>query len=289
MRTGFAQLQKGAGLIEIMIAIALGLFLATGIFQIMSSSRQTYKTQSALAWLQADARFAIETMTEHLRLAGARSISLIDKAIAFPYATINRQPPAKWCPGCAPITFTLKAEQILFGSDDNKNKADAVLDGTDVIAVRYQGAERGTTRDCLGNEVEADAVAVDVYYVSTESELRCSTGIQDLALVDGVENLQILYGMADSFNPSNPQVSCYLDASSPGTGLGCVKLDFDQVVSVRLDLLLHTAGDEGRRLRTDNDTAIYSLGGEDVQVNDNIDRRLRRVFSTSVSLRNRLK
>ncbi len=289
MRIGFAKLQKGAGLIEIMIAIALGLFLAAGIFQIMSSSRQTYKTQSALAWLQADARFAIETMAEHLRLAGARSISLIDRAIAFPYVTINRQPPAEWCPGCAPFTFTLRAEQVLFGSDDNDNGADAVLAATDVIAVRYQGVERGTTRDCLGNEVEADADTVDVYYVSIDSELRCSTGTQDWALVNGVENLQILYGMADNPNPSNPRASCYLDASSPGTGLGCVKLDFDQVVSVRLDLLLHTAGDEGRRLRTDNDTSSYSLGGEDVQVNDDIDHRLRRVFSTTVSLRNRLK
>ena len=289
MRIGFAQLQKGAGLIEIMIAIALGLFMAAGIYQVMSSSRQTYKTQSALAWLQADARFAIGTMTEHLRLAGARSISLIDSAIAFPYVTINRQPSNEWCPGCAPITFTLKAEQVLFGGDDNKNKADAVLDGTDVIAVRYQGAERGSTRDCLGNYVSADTNTVDVYYVSINSELRCSTGTHDWALVNGVENLQILYGMADNLNPSNPQVSCYLGASSPGTGLGCVKLDFDQVVSVRLDLLLHTAGDEGRRLRTDNDTSIYTLGGEDVQVSDIIDRRLRRVFSTTVSLRNRLK
>lgn len=276
------QTQTGVGLIEIMIAMVLGLFLAAGFFQIMTSSKQTYKTQSALARLQADARFALQTINEHLRLAGARSSSITDKAEAFP-----RMPPVN-----LPVPLTFGAEQILTGANNNNVTNDGVLDGTDVIAIRYQGGMNNTTRNCLGNTVAANASTVDIYYISDALKLRCRSGNQDQPLVDGVENLQIQYGMAANFNPGNPQASCYLDASTTqeGSGLACNALNFEQVVSVKLGLLLHTTGDDGKRLRTDDDTATYSLGGvNNITARDKSDMLLRRAFSTTVSLRNRLK
>lgn len=274
--------QSGISLIEIMVAMVLGLFLAAGFFEIMNSSKQTYKAQSALAWLQADARFALQTIDEHLRLAGARSSSISNRVDAFRNITLA-------APDDAPVQLTFGAAQFVTGIDDNSNNQDNVLDGTDVIAIRYQQRPNVITRNCLGNIVDANTNAVDIYYINNNFELRCRSGNQDQPLVNGVENLQILYGMASNYTPGNPQVSCYLDASTLGSGLGCSGLDFNQVVSVRYGLLLHTAGEDGKRLRTDDDTSTYSLPGAEVQVNDQTDHRLRRVFSTTVSLRNRLR
>lgn len=61
---------KGFGLIEIMIALVLGLVLVLGITQIFASSRQTALVQDASATLQEDARYVLTRMTQELRMAG---------------------------------------------------------------------------------------------------------------------------------------------------------------------------------------------------------------------------
>ena len=61
---------KGFGLIEIMIALVLGLVLVLGITQIFASSRQTSMVQDASARLQEDARYVLTRMTQELRMAG---------------------------------------------------------------------------------------------------------------------------------------------------------------------------------------------------------------------------
>ena len=61
---------RGFGLIEIMIALVLGLVLVLGITQIFASSRQTSLVQDASATLQEDARYVLTRMTQDLRMAG---------------------------------------------------------------------------------------------------------------------------------------------------------------------------------------------------------------------------
>tara|TARA_R110000868_G_scaffold1064_14_gene8199 strand:+ start:47 stop:781 length:735 start_codon:yes stop_codon:yes gene_type:complete len=61
---------KGFGLIEIMIALVLGLVLVFGITQIFASSRQTALVQDASATLQEDARYVLTRITQELRMAG---------------------------------------------------------------------------------------------------------------------------------------------------------------------------------------------------------------------------
>ena len=64
------QKQSGLSLIELMIALGLGLFLVNTIIDVYSGTRQTYRTQESLARLQENARFAIDTLRKDLRLAG---------------------------------------------------------------------------------------------------------------------------------------------------------------------------------------------------------------------------
>lgn len=62
--------QNGFGLVEVMVALVLGLLVVLGITQIFVSSKQTYVAQDASARLQEDARYVLTRMTQELRMAG---------------------------------------------------------------------------------------------------------------------------------------------------------------------------------------------------------------------------
>ena len=62
--------QAGLSLIELMIAITLGLVLMAGVMQVFISSRVTFSTQQAMSRVQETGRLAIEFMSRDLRMAG---------------------------------------------------------------------------------------------------------------------------------------------------------------------------------------------------------------------------
>lgn len=62
--------QNGVSLIEIMVAMALGLILVLGVVQLFTSSKQTYRVQEAAARLQEDGRYILTRMSQELRMAG---------------------------------------------------------------------------------------------------------------------------------------------------------------------------------------------------------------------------
>lgn len=62
--------QRGLSLIELMIAMALGLVLMAGVIQMFLSSRQVFSTQQALSRVQESGRLAVEFIGEDIRMAG---------------------------------------------------------------------------------------------------------------------------------------------------------------------------------------------------------------------------
>ena len=58
---------------EVLLIASYGLLLLGGILHIMMGSRQTYRTQESLGRVQENGRFAIHTLSEHIRLAGYRA------------------------------------------------------------------------------------------------------------------------------------------------------------------------------------------------------------------------
>lgn len=67
-----AAMQRGASLVEIMVALTLGLLLSAGLFQVYMSSKQSYRLQDALARRQEALRYATALLTRDLRMAGHR-------------------------------------------------------------------------------------------------------------------------------------------------------------------------------------------------------------------------
>lgn len=64
------RLLRGIGLIELMVALALGLFLIGGVISIFASNRQAFRATEQLTRMQDSARVAFELMARSLREAG---------------------------------------------------------------------------------------------------------------------------------------------------------------------------------------------------------------------------
>lgn len=62
--------QDGVTVIEIMIAVALSLIILAGVMHIFMNNKKTYRVQEAFARLQENGRFAMQFLTEDIRMAG---------------------------------------------------------------------------------------------------------------------------------------------------------------------------------------------------------------------------
>lgn len=62
--------QAGLSLIELMIALVVGLILLAGVLSIFISSRQGYGTNSAVATVQENGRFALDFIRNDVRMSG---------------------------------------------------------------------------------------------------------------------------------------------------------------------------------------------------------------------------
>jgi len=95
-------------------------------------------------------------------------------------------------------------------------------------------------------------------------------------LVDGIEDLQVLYGKnTDSLSPKKPNI--YLKAGAAGLQ---TQADWSAVVSVRIGLLARTVSDK----QSDIDNGTYDVNGASFTAPG--DHNKRRTFQATVMLRN---
>lgn len=64
------RLARGFSLIELLLALAIGLVLVLGVSQVVISARSTHTSQQAAMLLQDDARFVLGKMVQDIRQAG---------------------------------------------------------------------------------------------------------------------------------------------------------------------------------------------------------------------------
>ncbi|MFB3059017.1 MAG: prepilin-type N-terminal cleavage/methylation domain-containing protein, partial [Gammaproteobacteria bacterium] len=62
--------QLGLSLVEVLVALVISLFLLTGLGQAYLSNRVSYTFSEAISRIQENGRFALDTMTQDLRIAG---------------------------------------------------------------------------------------------------------------------------------------------------------------------------------------------------------------------------
>lgn len=79
-RPSAVKLAQGIGLVELMVAMTLGLIVVAAVGYIYVASLQSYRTQDALSRLQENGRFAFEILSRDVRMAGSDACGAGTKA-----------------------------------------------------------------------------------------------------------------------------------------------------------------------------------------------------------------
>ncbi|MHB1188712.1 PilW family protein [Thiobacillus sp.] len=81
-------MQSGFGLVELMVAMTIGLILLGGVGYVFIGSRASFRTTENLSRIQENARYALDMMSRDIRMAGyvgcGNIASMITKTIANP-------------------------------------------------------------------------------------------------------------------------------------------------------------------------------------------------------------
>jgi type IV pilus assembly protein PilW len=255
LRAAAPRRSRGYSLVEVMVAAAVGLILLLALTQVFLSNRRGQRVLDGVAAMHEGARFALERTAQVIRLAGYQG---------------NSGP--TWLLG--PMSATNGGVVPVAGTEDATNGSDALL-------VAFGSASDAWEQDCQGNAVAAGTTVWNRFSLTAGGELVCAVSVNNgttwtaaVALADGVEAFHVLYGEdTDADGAANR----YVSAGNVG--------NMDNVASVRIALLMATADDT---LATQTDTRAYAVLNETVHgggapAND---RRMRRVVSTTVNLRN---
>jgi type IV pilus assembly protein PilW len=224
---------RGFTLVELMVALALGILLSLAAIQLFATNQRTFTLQEVVSGLQEDGQSVIRYITADILSAG-RGTTLL--------GNIN---------------------PVVVASSTNGSNG-----GNDQLVVTYFG-----TSDCQGTVPGGEVEIINTYFVSAAGELTCSGNLTagNVVLLPGIESFQVLYGL-DTDPNSALGVNRYVAADS---------LNADSVVvAIRLALLLRSSQEVSV---ADSSQTYYVL---DESIDSPSDRLIRRVFTTTVQLRN---
>ena len=134
--------QLGVTLVELMVAVTIGMIIMAGVMQIYMANKQTYRVTEALSRLQENGRFATHFLVKDIRKAGYQGCrsrtQLVPRVIANAIAA--------GAPDLASMNFDTTGGA--FKGVDNVPAAtvvgaNTVLVGTDILDIQFGGSCSG--------------------------------------------------------------------------------------------------------------------------------------------------
>ncbi|WP_374562788.1 PilW family protein [Ideonella sp.] len=281
-------LQSGFSLVELLIAMVIGLVIIGAMFSAYLGSGLSSRNTRAMTQITEDASIALSVMRSAIA-----STSYIVPTGSDVDGFVNAA-------GDNGRRVTLRGCSAPFADpDQTMGGLTCGTDATqpDAIAVTYQADAQnsavnsaGNPLDCIGNEVPDPGSGVRMAYQRffvSNGALECQgPGSADpQALVDNVIDLRVTYGVGG--DPSDPfkryRVVRYMDAAGIWTEDALGNL-FDQVLSVRVCVTVASAADvlDAVTQYVDCEGNLVNPPGGDT------DRRMFRSYNTTVVLNNRL-
>ena len=268
----------GFTLIEMLISILLStIILGVALTQLLGS-RTLFARQEASSRIDENARYALDYLSKH-----ARTAAYVDQSPS----SSQELPKAQFYSGnCAAITD----DTIVF----NPCTSNGAGTNSDHFAV-WTNPPSSQEQTCSGITLPNSSISIaNLFYVESD-ELRCrsysvsdttnaSTYIpaSDTAIISGIHNMQILYGLTDrSFENSIPTRYISADTIDAITDEYSKKTAWSSVVSIRISLIVGTG------INDDQDpsaSSTFNIG--DAPEIEYTDGNLRRVFSSTVALNN---
>lgn len=337
---------RGFSLIELMIAMVIGLLLLAGISSMFMTNKRIYRAQDEMGRLQENARFAMEMLIRDIRMTGyvgcGDDISAVTNQLNNGTNDDNLYSLADAVEGINNATGA-----STWGPSSGADQVANIVAGTDAITLRYlepiginiaqdmtannsvlkvADVSGFTVNDLLGI---SDCLSAEVFQISqvtdnnpgpddiahaqgnpptgpgnaagtfskiydTDAEMlrfvarryfigngtngpalfRSEGYNAAVELIEGVENMQILYGIDTS---GDRIADSYAHAAAVTAGN-----NWPNVTSVKLALLLRTLDDN-----VDNNTDANTYDLLDFTYDPVNDQRRRRIFNASVQIRNR--
>ena len=316
---------SGFTLVELMVAVTLGLILSTAVTVMYIGTSDVFRVQAQYAQAQQNGRYAINVLNRTIRQAGFCG-SPTGLGCAFPPA--NSLLTVLSIQGFLPAT----PPPTIPGASAPRTGAIAltVLNG-DALRVAFYGTADRSVLDCLGRVVPANALAVNTFRVAPEDAGTTPAGVpaivppalfchsafftvdntavapaasttpipgtnQEDVIAPGISRLALAYMVANQIRdgttnaPVQPN-SFQVVRNFPPTVAGTApNTDRDRVVAVRISLVSLTGAQATQGRRTENLSLLAPPGhplAENIGLGGNAGQGVR-IYSSTVALRNRL-
>ena len=267
---------RGFSLMELLIAMTLGLLMMMVMMKLYSGAKHSYLLQDGLTRVQEDGRIAINLIAKEVRKAGFRKPVWNDPVVGY-----------------SPLT----AASINGASDANDTLQIMYMDAIDCRGVLNVNLDPDTT--------EARALYKRVTFAVDNAEnllWTCEYGtnpdalaaqVSNQVVVNGVESFQVLYGIDTNF-PPNFSINAWTTADNitPNATI-CLQSQYLCEVGNLINNLregIPVALKIGLLIVSPEVTGVDSAGQQftilDVAVAGPNDNRLRKAYTTTVTLRN---
>jgi type IV pilus assembly protein PilW len=237
--------ERGFSLVELMVALVLGLLITAAAVQLFTTNHRTFQLQQTVSGVQEDGQLLLRFLISDLRRTG----------LVMEDVTPTR------AMGVQLTSYTVAGGRTFPASTEGTD--------SDRLTIGFNGTE-----DCEGDTVTSATEVINTYYLD-DGALHCegslNGGTTGVELLPGVEAFEVLYGI-DSSKDGVLRVDRYVNKGAVGT---------NPVVSVRVGILLSQTNQV--LPKADGSKSFYVLNKK---VDEPEDRSIRRMFTTTVQLRN---
>jgi len=301
--------QRGVSMIELMVAMALGLFLLFALVEILINGKQSFGSANNLSRLQENGRIATNLVVSDLKRAG-----YIGGNSDVPRIS-GTTPPVLPSLNCPPTNadWGRMIEQPIFGKNDTRTGYECIPAASylrgDILVVRHAApwvetgalvATRyylrsslfngrtfiGSAEDNAVNEVPETPNSVremqaHAYFVGPSGRTCNDVAVPSLFRVSlsptGLPEIMELLPGVENFQVQYGINNQYLNANNADIALA----DWPDVATVRIWLLVRSECTESGY----SDTATYTMGDVNYVVDDSFRRQL---YSSVVIIRNEI-
>ena len=309
--------QQGFTLVELMIALVLGLLVSAAALQIFLTSQKNLSLQQASSDIQSDSLFGLESVVRDIRLANLNaSKSFIDDKVLHGGIVLSKNNYSNKIKedGTVDITLT-EVDSLSYGGLGPSNLKDQK---SDVLVIQYRNILQNQF-SCEGQALPKDVYVVQKYFLRSDTNrtdpnsplsLACKaftyTGDTppnvDLSgngeiIIPRVDHLSVLLGVAEDVASPNCTGAASSEVVTQDGRLDCFgyigieeykKLaEKPQIVSIKLGMLVRAVSSNGRNKYFNKDQEFEILNTkaplkEDAKNN----LYMRNVVSQTIAIRN---
>ena len=217
--------QSGISVVEMLVALVLGLILVLGVVQLFTSSKRTYQLQDAAAKLQEDGRYALTRISQELRMAGMFGCLTASNITNRPAAFDD---PIDW--DSASSTLRIVTSNATRGVGTTTN-----ADWTMITDCRTNATVQAGVAAPGAGQIALPIRLVEYQFYAAEGELLFRGGGAGAftTLMSGVQSMDVSFGLAAAAEDS------YVSGNYVA---GSAISDPALIRSVRIEIVLEDAG-----------------------------------------------